>query len=189
MCQADFQASGVFPDPDVDHSPETVYAVGAVLFDFLSSLPDPPIPHTAFKSFVNCATIPNSSVEDSFESSPSPSVRGSASGSASASAAASPMLKQAIDHAHLHAVERAECRSPRCRMYRQLFDALPYAHRSLLGELLPFLARLCGLWETSDGTSPIAVGHVYAMATSIGTAILRCAHCLLLRCVSRAASR
>ena len=110
QAQADFLSTGTFPDPDTDMAPETAYGVAGALCLFLASLPDPPIPFAHFRAFVTAATLANSSVEDLV-------------------AAGTPPLQSAIAHAHLHAVERHECKSPRCREYRQLFDALPFPHR------------------------------------------------------------
>jgi hypothetical protein len=104
--QSEFVTGGKFPDPEVDTSSDTAYAVAGVLYKFLCALPDPPIPYEAFKGFVNCAMIPTSLDESS-----SPKRVGM-------SPSMSPELREAIATAHVHAVERSDCKSALCRKYR-----------------------------------------------------------------------
>jgi hypothetical protein len=148
----EFYATGAFPDPDAPDTDGIAYTVGSVLYSFLLSLPEPPIPSQWFKPFVACAGLPNTavgSVEDA------------------------DVVAVALASSHEHAVDRPLCKSPKCRNYRQLFDELPFAHRSLLAEVLPFLARLCGVWEVGDSASPVAIRHLHAISCAVGPALLR----------------
>ncbi len=46
-------------------------------------------------------------------------------------------------------------------------------HRSLLAELLPFVAWLCGLREPADAASPVTNAHLLAMAIAFGPCVIR----------------
>lgn len=148
----EFHSTGVFPDPDALDSDRAAYTVAAALYTFLLSLPDSPIPSDWFKPFIACASLPNHDVDASEQED---------------------VVAVALASVHEHAVDRPHCKSPKCRNYRQLFDELPLAHRSLLAEVLPFLARLCGVWEIGDSASPVAIRHLHALSCAIGPALLR----------------
>ena len=115
----------VFPDPQSDDDDahgggviHTAYAVGGVLEAFLLSLPDPPVPHSAFMEWISCASLPHSTEEGASASSP-----------AKDSVTDDHTVPAALKTAHQFAVERFACISARCKQYRVLFDALPHAHR------------------------------------------------------------
>ncbi len=43
----------------------------------------------------------------------------------------------------------------------------------LLSELLPFFSTMCGLWSPADISDPVVLAHLFALASTVGSAILR----------------